>query len=246
MSGTMAGPVPPIDVGQVMQRKREVLEPNTGGSIAIYSKSGAGKSHFIIAVILPLCEGSVVVIIDPKGDDQVWEGIGLAVTRLPADLSHGGGGPRGTWWRLVPDPDATDAQWQEAAQAALQQIAEVGYAVVILDEGLALEGVRREVGELLTRGRSRAVSVVIAAQDSHYAPSQMHRQWKVLIAGQLQDQAAQGRLLEIASLPPRLLGVMQTIPQGTFLYLDRVDGSPMLALTRAPAERPAVLAASDG
>jgi hypothetical protein len=114
---------------------------------------------------------------------------------------------------------------------------------VILDEGLALDGVRKEVGELLTRGGARGISVVIAAQDSHYAPPQMHRQWAVLLAGYLNDEAAQERLLKIASLPPRLLGVVQSIPRGDFLYLDREAGTPMLALTRAPAELPAMLAA---
>lgn len=225
------GPVPGTGWQRIAWRLREVWDPvEAVAHIAIYAMTRTGKTHLITHVILPLCAAARVVIIDAKGHDRAWRDVGREVPELPADLSRGGGGPAGMWWRLVvnttQDPDGAE----RTMRAALRRIALEGHTVVIIDEGLDLEGVRKEVGRLLTQGGSHGVSVVISATSTEFAPPQMHRQWGVMLAGQMPDGRSHERIAEIAAMPnPAVMKrVIGGIPRRTFLYVDRAGEIPPL------------------
>jgi hypothetical protein len=220
-----------------MGRMRQVLDPDGGSHVAVYARTGTGKTHLIVRMVLPMCHLSRVVIIDVKGDDRVWRGIGAEVDRLPADLSQGGGGPAGMWWRLVADATRDPDQAGRVMRAALTQIAAEGHCVVILDEGLALAGVKDLVNQLLSRGRARGISVVIASPEAVNAPTSMHRQWTVMFVGLNQDDDTQDRIVKIGSLGrvPGIRTLLGEIPPRTFLYVDRAAGAPMLGLVEAPS-----------
>jgi hypothetical protein len=239
------GPVPAVSWRKIAYRLRQVWDPTeTGAHIAIYGATRNGKTYLITRLILPLCHWSRVLIIDAKGHDKVWRGIGLEVAELPADLRGGGGGPCGLWWRLVANTDEDPDGATAAVAAALRRVAREGRFVVIIDEGLDLAGVRSAVNKLLTKGGSHGVSVVISATSTEHAPEQMHRQWAIMLAGQMPDARSHERVAEIAAMEPRaaMRRVIGRIPRQTFLYVDRageVGGQdvpvPMLGLTQAPA-----------
>jgi hypothetical protein len=235
------GPVPYIDWRQVAYRLRLIWDPlEAAAHIAIYALTRTGKSYFIRHVILPLCGTCRVIIIDAKGHDQIWEGVGREVAELPDNLSTGGSGPCGAWWRVVAntseDPDSAIA----LVERVLRRAAREGHIVVIIDEGLDLAGVQKAVDKLLTQGGSHGVSVVISATSAQYTPPQMRRQWGILLVGQLQGTPAHEDAAEIAALPRAMVPVIAAIPRRAFLYVDRANDPdegpfPMLAITQAPA-----------
>jgi hypothetical protein len=234
--------VPYVDWRKVAYRLRLTWDPvESAAHIAIYALTRTGKSHFIRTVILPLCGTCRVIIIDAKGHDKVWRGVGREVTELPEDLSIGGGGPACAWWRVVANTSEDPAGAIRIVENVLRRAAREGHVVVIIDEGLDLGGVGKAVDRLLTQGGSHGVSVVISATSAQYTPPQMKRQWGILLVGQLQGTKAHEDIADIASLDKRVMvPVIGAIPRRMFLYVDRAgDGAdvpvPMLAITEAPA-----------
>lgn len=235
------GIVPYADWRKVAYRLRQIWDPlEAAAHIAIYALTRTGKSHFIRTVILPLCGTSRVIIIDAKGHDRIWHGIGREVSELPDDLSIGGTGPCGAWWRVIANTSEDPAGAVALVERVLNRAAREGHVVVIIDEGLDLEGVQKAVNKLLTQGGSHGVSVVISATSAQFTPAQMRRQWGILLVGQLQGTKAHEDIADIAALDPKtMVPVIGAIPRRTFLYVDRAgDGRdvplPMLALTSAP------------
>lgn len=246
----MTAPATAVDVPWVHWRKvahrlRQVWDPvQIGAHIAIYSKTRTGKSYLIVHVLLPLLAPARVIIFDAKGHDKVWRGIGREVTELPDDLTRGGGGPCGTWWRLVVNSDEDPDGAVRVMAAAFRRIAREGHVVVIIDEGLDLAGVREAVHKLLTKGGSHGVSVVICATSPQYAPPHMHRQWVAMLVGQMPDEWSHDRLAKVTGLPrnKELVRAIASVPRRAFLYVDlagdvTVDDPapvPVLAMLRAP------------
>jgi hypothetical protein len=238
------GPVPWIGWRKVAWRLRLIWDPiEAEAHIAIYAMTRRGKSYFIRHVILPLCGTCRVVIIDAKGHDRIWEDI-PAVAELPENLAEGGAGPAGAWWRVVANTDEDPSGAVTIVEKILRRAAREGHVVVIIDEGLDLEGVSKAVDKLLTKGGSHGVSVVISATSAEYTPPQMRRQCGIVLIGQLAGRDAHESAARIASLDPKtMIPVMAAIPRRAFLYADRTgdtgDGDeipvPMLAITQAPA-----------
>jgi hypothetical protein len=235
--------VPYVPWRQVAYRLRLIWDPlEAAAHIAIYAMTRSGKSYLIKTVILPLCSSSRVIIIDAKGHDKEWRDVGRLVEELPEDLCIDGGGPSGAWWRIVANTSEDPEGAVKLVEKILRRAAREGHVVVIIDEGLDLEGVKAAVDRLLTQGGSHGVSVVISATSAQYTPAQMRRQWGILLVGQLQGTAAHEDAARIAGLEPRTewARVIGSIPRRTFLYVDRAgDGDqipvPMLAVTQAPA-----------
>jgi hypothetical protein len=227
--------VPVIASDIVAGRIHERWNPRTAAHHVIFAVNRAGKTHLITRLLMPLCRASRVLIIDVKGDDDVWEGYGRPVAELPAAFGRQGDGPMRGWWRLVApigDPDSKRRVWR-----ALDQIRDEGNCVVVIDECRAVtdndEGfaARARVEGLLMRGGSRNVSVIIAAQDPGWVPVAMKTQGAFRYGGHIPNLAVQKRVAEMFGLSrahvPLLLGVRKR----QFLYVDSEEGEPMLALT---------------
>jgi hypothetical protein len=223
----------------VGRRVSRLWDPKDAAHHVIMAQSRAGKSHLITRGLLELRPYDRTLILDVKGDDDVWQGYGRPVEELRPAFGGDGDGPGGMRYRLVVDM-ADRPRAREQIRDALEQIGHEGRCIVVIDECRAITdradqgglGLAGPVESLLMRGGSRAVSVIIAAQDPSYVPATMRTQGAFRWAGHIPNRVVQERVSKMYGFSTADASVLLGIPKRSFLYSDSDGG---LALTSLAA-----------
>jgi hypothetical protein len=206
----------------------------------IIGMSGAGKTGLIVGGILPLCADDRLVFIDVKNDtDPMLTDVGRPIGPRDVRILLGGqgGGPGGTWFRLVVDPVNDHERAQEAVRFALNLGLDIGDMVIATDEVRAITetgqgqlGLGQLYEAVLTRGRSSGVSVISAAAATDNLRPAVRNQWTFAWAGSVNGADVIKSTLGILSLPnTQKVGsvqnpywpVIRDLAQFEWLYLDR-------------------------
>jgi hypothetical protein len=226
--------IPSVPISAVQNRMHRYWDPfQRNPHIFVCAVSGGGKSHLIRYGILPVREYSRQVIIDMKADrDSVWEGCGTTVTELPPAFSNTGDGTVSSRYRLV--VDRSDPQRQ--IKRALQQIKDEGHCVVVIDESRSITereqlGLGSLVENLILEGRSSGISMVIGAQSTAWAVSAVKDQPTTFFVGLTGGMSQAGELAKITGFGRELAPVIARIPGRRWLYGDRWEDEPLLAMT---------------
>jgi hypothetical protein len=205
------------------------------GHHLVIAASGSGKTGLMVNGILPLCTHDRVLFIDVKVDtDPMLAGVGLVISDVREMLTSRGGGPCGTWYRLVVDPVNDRVKARGAVKLALETALAVGDIIVMADEVRAITGdlgLGNEYEALLTRGRSQGVSVISAVAATDNMRRAVKNQWAFAWAGAVNGNDVIKDTLGMLSLPTtQKIGnapnhywpVVRDLRQFEWLYLDKM------------------------
>ena len=220
----------------VQGRVNSAWRPGLAAHHVIIGENGSGKTGLITRGIMPLCEYDRTLIIDVKGDDEMWDGYGVPIGRVPPGFHGQGNGPERSWYRLVVDMMADKAEAKRLVAEALDIALDEGHMTLIIDETRAITdreelNLSAKLEAVLLRGRSRRLAAILAAQATEYMVPSIRNQWAMAWLGSLKDDEVIKRTLKIVGLPMTYLPVIRDIPRRDWLYLDRESGKPMMALT---------------
>lgn len=228
----------------VSNRMSEKWVARDAPHMSIMGQTRSGKTYLIANGILPLCERDRVLIIDNKGDDPSWAGVGQKVTKLnrvTRDLWVDKRKPRSQWYRLIVHDDWEAARGQ--VLSALNVVYKEGDWVVVLDETRALTdprvpglNLKPQIEQLWLRGGSRGIAVVAGTQAPRWVPSSFYDQPSFVWIGRVEDEVAQKRMLEIGGLTKDMFDGIRKIERHSWLYLDNLDTNPkFLGVTKVGA-----------
>ena len=242
----MSKPPEPEPIGsqpwrRVAEYVNETWRPDSAPHHAIIAQTRAGKSSLIRRGILPLVPHDRVLVLDSKGGkDQTWAGFGKTVKRFPSRLqlsTRDPDTPRSQWFRLVIPWNRDEAR--EVVNDALETVARQGDWVVVVDETRHITdpsapglGLRGPFENLLLRGGSHGVMVVMGTQAPRWVPSSFYDQAAFAWIGRVRDEQAHKRLLEIGGMSRDLLPTVRNVPR--YSWLLNADGGDFLALTKPP------------
>jgi hypothetical protein len=199
--------LPETSLQRALARTDAIWHPSQSPHVLVFAQSGAGKST-LIRSMLGLCESERVLILDVKGHpDPVWEGpaddpwrYGKPVQRLTPRfcLDEPGGGPRGTWARLVGSPDR--AETARRFSDALDIVAAEGSCILVCEDVRILcrqLKLAEQVDEILNTARSANVLAILSATDLSYISgrSQGSQIWCGFSGGSLPAAKAAAELL---------------------------------------------------
>jgi len=190
----------------VQGRVNRLWTRGTLGHHLIIAMSGSGKTAHIVRNILPLCARERMVFVDVKNDtDPMLSGVGRPIgpRNLALVLGGHGGGPFGTWFRLVIDPVNRPAEARAAIRQLLQWALSVGDMVICVDEARTITelGLGELYESVLTRGRSNGVSVVSAVAATDNMRPAVRTQWAYAWAGTVNGAEVIRSTLGMLNLP---------------------------------------------
>lgn len=231
--------IPQIPFDRIQGRMQRLWDPfERNPHIAVFSVTGGGKSHLIRYGILPLRESSRIVIVDVKDDrDSIWREFGERVDELPPAFFGNGDGPVNSRYRLVVNRSVAKQQ----IKRALEQIRSEGHCVVVIDESRSVTE-REQVGlgslveNLILEGRGLGISMIIGAQSTAWAVSALKDQPTAYFVGLTGSVEQAKQLANLAGYGKELIPTINSIPARDWLYGDRWESEPILALTTAPGK----------
>ena len=236
--------IPSIDISLVQGRVNRLWNKKTAVHHIVVAENGSGKTFLITRGILPLCGYDRVLIVDVKGDDEVWDGYGEPITEMRYGLSGTGNGPSGNWYRLVVDPITDRANARETVKKALEIIQDEGYWIIVIDESRAITdktdvalNLAPSLEATISRGRSRGIQVISGAQSIDWMVASVRNQWAFAWIGSLKDEVQIKRVLQILGLPHRvtdnLIPEIGNNPKRRWLYVDKESEGKTIAWTQA-------------
>jgi hypothetical protein len=234
--------IPEIDITTVQGRVNRLWNKRTAVHHIVVAENGSGKTFLITRGILPLCAEDRVLILDVKGDDEVWENYGEPIYEMEYGLCNTGNGPSNNWYRLVVDPITEKEQARKTVKRALQIVQDEGYWIIVVDESRAITdlkelNLRADLESTLNRGRSRSIQAILGAQSIDYMIGGIRNQWAFGWIGSLRDEVQIKRVLQIVGLPhsgkESLIQTVNNNPKRRWLYVDKESDGKTIAWTRA-------------
>ncbi|MGH3283590.1 MAG: hypothetical protein ACRDPD_02700 [Streptosporangiaceae bacterium] len=231
--------VPTVPFGRIQGRVARLWDPfERNAFMVVVGITGSGKSHLMRYGILPLRSYSRTVVIDVKDDrDSVWAGFGQPVAELAPAFFRTGSKEHPAVWRVI----VNRANAQAQLRRIFEQIRSEGHCVLVMDESRSITereqiGLGSAVENLITEGRGLGVSMIMGAQSTAWAVSALKDQAACLWIGQSSGRDQALALAKIAGYGRDLAPVIEAIPARRWLYRDKWEGAPILALTDSPAE----------
>ena len=205
----------------------------------------SGKSYLTRYGILDTCVNDHVLIIDGKGDDPTFMGLGTVVNRFPKPVARQrrqfmkDPEPRQHWYRLVTSRNFAIAR--EQVGEALEAVMEEGDWVVVVDELRYVTDTRPpglnlapQWEAIVLRGGSRGVGLVNLTQEPRWVRGSFYTQSSFYWISRVEDEAAQKRLAEIGSSRD-LMRYLPSIPRRMWIYTDNLEDVRYWAMTQVPA-----------
>lgn len=219
-----------VDFSEIGKRIRKYWIPEVWNPHQTFlGVSRCGKSYLIRYAILPIAGASRIVVIDVKpGGAKTWEGYGNPVTELTPGF---GAGPDGTaHYHFL-------ARNKEQVERFLRMIALEGSCIIVLDDSRRITAkddwnLSAVVDGLMTIGAEIGISVLICTNSTVWSTSSLRDQSGIYWIGQMANEDQRAKFLKMAGLPKDLLPALGTLKPHEFLYTDRYDGKPKLALTQ--------------
>lgn len=232
-------PTVPFEVIRARLQERWIIRDASHHSVL--GKTRSGKSFLARHGILSVCEMDRVLIIDGKGDDPTFRGLGRVVNRFPskavrqAQEARSDNPRRRHWYRLVTSEDWARAHDQVAE--ALTEVMHEGDWVVVTDELRYLTdakypglGLRAEWERIRLRGGYKGVGLVDLSQEPKWLPGSFYTQSAFYWISRIEDEATQKRVAEIGS-SRAILNHLPTIKRRWWIYMDDLDDERFWALT---------------
>lgn len=226
--------IPVVEFGEIQQRIRSFLDPwQYNPHKGFLSTTRGGKSFLIRHGLLPLYKPSRVVLIDIKpGGARTWDGWGNKVTSLQPGFARG---PNGSphYHVMMQQGDKAIAQITDI----FELIKAEGECVLIIDDSRKVTQSKPgwnqsgNVDDLLTNGGEVGVSVLIAANSPTWITSTIRDQCGSYFIGQMANRSAQASFANYAGIPNEYRHVLDTLKLHQFLYIDRFNGPPAIAVT---------------
>jgi hypothetical protein len=199
--------LPVVPLGRALRRAGAIWGPDAPHQL-IYAATGAGKST-LIKELLGLCRAERVLLLEPKrNEDPAYAGTpedphrwGRAVPVVRPRFGfegERGGGPAGTWFRLLGSPDRADTGRRFGE--ALDIVANEGCTVLVLDDVKEISKQLRlgdQVESLMNLGRSSGLCAVLSTTETSYVAgrSQGSMTWVGYTGGSLPAAKAGAELL---------------------------------------------------
>lgn len=237
--------IPDVDWPVIRDRLQALWVIRDAPHHSIMGQTRSGKSYLVRHGILDVCQWDRVLILDGKGDDPTFAGLGKVVNQYPSKLWRAtrklmqDEEPRGNWFRLVTSSDWAVARQQ--VQHALQSAMREGNVVVVIDELRYITDTRApglnlapEWEALVLRGGSRGVGLVNLTQEPRWVRGSFYTQPSFIWISRVEDEAAQKRISEIGS-SRALMDHLHSIPRRVWIYTDNLENERFWAKTQVPA-----------
>jgi hypothetical protein len=236
--------IPQIPWPEIRRRLQTRWVVREASHHSIIAKTRAGKSYLIRHGILDICRYDRVLILDAKGDDPTFRGLGQPVTNLPSrvgralrTLFHPDDRiPYQDWYRLI----LTGEDAKEKLHRALERVLKEGDWIVVSDELRVIVDAREPgLGErglweaMRLRGGYKGVGLVDSSQEPKWLPSSFYTQSEFYWISRIEDEAVHKRIGEIGT-SRALLPHLSRVPQHHWIYTDNLDGERFWALTKVP------------
>lgn len=220
----------------------EAWEP--GEHASVIAPTGEGKS-WIMRHLLELWTQDRVLLIDVKGDDELWtRGDFMTVSEFPTWWQQDRAKRRGRqWYRLVLPPPTERQKARQVVHQALNHAYKAGNWVIVIDETRAITDTRPpalalngHLDAIWLRGRSRRITLIAATQAPRWVPSSFYDQPRRLWIGYVGDGRARDRLDEIGGDTRQLVEEVNHLQEHEFVYATRrqmyiVKAPPWLPMT---------------